>query len=145
MDSGKKFRDQKGRFSSPDLDLDKLRGGPTGPEITKEGAMALQKATDDFGDQVTMFASVNSRRRGATTVDDGDIRDAYRHLLNPRPRSFFLDVTAEIGLLVSGVLIGYAFTLLIAEEPHYGPGGALMGGGVFIALISAICKHTSFR
>lgn len=133
-------RDERGRFLPAGQN-----GGGDEDDFTPAGANKAAESADRFRAFLKSQSALNARRRGASAADDVDVQDAFKSLLDRRPRPLTVDVSCEVGLVASGALISYGVTLLTAVIPVPGPGWVLVLAGCFVGLFSAILKHIDIR
>jgi hypothetical protein len=125
--------------SSPPTQPDKPRDWKS-LVVTDSGSFQAARTVQDFEALLQAAAEQNARRRGSNCLDNTDFKAAYKQLINPRQRPLFLDILAEVGLVIAGGLLGYSLPV-VSQSAERGSGWIILAAGIFLGFLCAIIKH----
>jgi hypothetical protein len=97
-----------------------------------------------FSEQLISQACIHATRRGGQEFGASDVDEAFRSLTSPRRRPFIVDVGAELGLFLSGIVAGYSISIASGGSQNLTQGVVMGVFAILVALFSATLKHTDF-
>ena len=84
------------------------------------------------------------RRRGSNTMDEADMRDAFRHLLSPRKKEWAREIVSDIVLLGGGGLLAWGLTLY-PDAATRSQGVQMAWVGVGVSIFGLLFRHFPFK
>jgi hypothetical protein len=87
---------------------------------------------------------MRGNRRRASALDVTDFEAAFDDLVNPPARPLWLDITAQIGMVVGGAFIGFGTSVLAGSTAQQIGWFPLISGSL-VAVASIVIQHIKFK
>jgi hypothetical protein len=120
--------------ATPVIDLPYTEAGQTASEGLRKKLFAM----------LSSAALMRGNRRRASALDVTDFEAAFDDLVNPPARPLWLDVAAQIGMVIGGGFIGFG-TSVLAGGMGRENGWIPVISGSLVAIASVIVQHIKLK